>query len=174
MRGLVAARWLQTVLGALGLITLLAGITASFYLHNARFDLGPGNRFTLSDHALSVLREIREPVRITSFIRTEDARNPVLKDLLWQVSNENPQISYTLVDVNRNPALATQYGVDTYGATVVESGGKRADFTLPVESQNGSTRCRATGNVPWTRPTDSRAVPECVKRCRTSFTTSSL
>jgi ABC-type uncharacterized transport system involved in gliding motility auxiliary subunit len=74
-------------------------------------------------------------VRITAFIRTEDGRNPVLKDLLWQVANETPHVKYTVVDVNRNPALAAQYGVDTYGATVVESGEKRTQFSLPTEAQ---------------------------------------
>ena len=131
----VGVRWLQVIFGAAGLFLLLAGTTASLYLYNLRVDLSPGNRFTLSDHALTVLRSLEAPVRMTAFIRTEDARNPIIKDILWQASNESPQISYTVVDVNRNPALAAQYGVDTYGATVVESGGRRSDFSLPVESQ---------------------------------------
>jgi gliding motility-associatede transport system auxiliary component len=135
MTGRAFGHWLQIAAGALAVFVLLASLTATFYLHNARVDLSPGSRFTLSDHALAVLRDLQAPVRITAFIRTEDARNPVLKDLLWQVANESPHVTYSVVDVNRNPALATQYGVDTYGATVVESGGKRTDFTLPVESQ---------------------------------------
>jgi ABC-type uncharacterized transport system involved in gliding motility auxiliary subunit len=130
-----ALRWLQVVLGATGLALLLAGVTATAYLHNARIDLSSGDRFTLSDHALAVLRDLDRPVRVTGFIRTEDARNPILKDLLWQVANESQHVSYTIVDVNRNPSLAAQYGVSTYGAAVVESGDKRTDFTLPVESQ---------------------------------------
>jgi hypothetical protein len=135
MSGRGALRWLQVLLGAAGVFVLLAPITATLYLHNARIDLSPGNRFTLSDHALAVLRDVEQPVRITAFIRTEDPRNPVLKDLLWQVANESTQVKYSIVDVNRNPALAAQYGVDTYGATVVESGGKRTQFSLPTESQ---------------------------------------
>jgi ABC-type uncharacterized transport system involved in gliding motility auxiliary subunit len=135
MSGRGAVRWLQVVLGSAGVLVLLAGITATLYLHNARVDFSPGGRFTLSDHAHAVLRDLAQPVRVTAFIRTEDARNPVLKDLLWQAANESSQVSYTVVDVNRNPALAAHYGVDTYGATVVESGAKRTQFTLPVESQ---------------------------------------
>ena len=118
-----------------GITAFLALLTATLYLYNLRVDLSPGNRFTLSDHALAVLGELEHPVKITGFIRTQDARNPVLKDLLWQVANESPLVSYSVVDVNRNPSLAQQYGVDTYGAAVVESDGKRSDFTLPVESQ---------------------------------------
>jgi hypothetical protein len=130
-----ASGWLQVIVGSLGAFLLAVAVTATFYVHPVRMDLSPGDRFTLSDHGLSVLRGLQEPVRITSFIRTEDPRNPVLKDLLWQASNESPQITYTVVDVNRNPALASQYGVATYGATVVEAGEKKTQFTLPVESQ---------------------------------------
>ena len=135
VRGGAAVHWLRVILGALGLAALLAALTVSAYLHNVRVDLSPGDRFTLSDHALEILRDLERPVKMTAFIRTEDARNAILKDLLWQVANETPKITYTIVDVNRNPTLAAQYGVDTYGATVVESGEKRSDFNLPTESQ---------------------------------------
>jgi len=134
-RGGAAVHWARVVLGAMGLAALLAALTVTAYVHNVRVDLSPGDRFTLSDHARAVLRDLDRPVKMTAFIRTEDARNPILKDLLWQVANESPEITYTIVDVNRNPTLAAQYGVDTYGATVVESGEKRTDFNLPIESQ---------------------------------------
>lgn len=127
-------RWLQLLAGALGLVWLLMAVVAATYVHNVRWDLSTGDRFTLSDHAHQVLDRIDDPVEILAFIRTEDARNPFLKDLLWQVSRENPLIEYDIVDVNRNPAMAAQYGVSTYGSTVVESGGKRADFSQPSES----------------------------------------
>ncbi len=127
-------RWVQLAVGAVGLVWLLMAIVAATYVHNQRWDLSTGDRFTLSDHARQVLARIDRPVKIRAFIRTEDARNPFLKDLLWQVSRENPRIEYDIVDVNRNPAMAAQYGVSTYGSTVVESGGKRADFSQPSES----------------------------------------
>jgi len=126
-------RWLRLLLGCVGMALLLGAVTTLGYVHNVRWDLSPGNRFTLSDHAHGVLRDLDEPIRITGFIRTEDARNVVLKDLLWQASKESKFISYDIVDVNRNPTLASKLGVDAYGATVVESASRRADFSLPNE-----------------------------------------
>jgi ABC-type uncharacterized transport system involved in gliding motility auxiliary subunit len=126
--------WGQLAIATVGLASLLATVVAASYVYNVRWDLSPGNRFTLSDHARQVLGKVDRPVRIRAFIRTEDARNPYLKDLLWQVSKENAHIDYEVVDVNRNPALAASFGVTAYGATVVESGGKRADFSNPSES----------------------------------------
>jgi hypothetical protein len=44
-------------------------------------------------------------------------------------------LTYEIVDVNRNPAMAAQFGVNAYGAAVVESGARRSDFSNPSESQ---------------------------------------
>jgi ABC-type uncharacterized transport system involved in gliding motility auxiliary subunit len=125
---------MQLIVATIGLAGFLVTLVAAAYIHNVRFDLSPGNRFTLSDHAHQVLDKVSQPIKILSFIRTEDPRNPYIKDLLWQVSREQPLITYDVVDVNRNPALAAQYGVSTYGSTVVESGTKRSDFSNPTES----------------------------------------
>jgi ABC-2 type transport system permease protein len=127
-------KWVQLLAGTVGVLWMLMALVGVTYVHNLRWDLSTGSRFTLSDHAHLILAKVDRPVKIRSFIRTEDARNPFLKDLLWQVSRENPLIEYDIVDVNRNPAMAAQYGVSSYGSTVVESGGKRADFSQPGES----------------------------------------
>jgi len=131
----VGRKYALVMVGAAGLFALLFALTAMAYLYNLRVDLSPGNRFTLSDHALGVLRDVDEPLTITGFIRTEDPRNPILKDLLWQVAKQSGHITYTIVDVNRNPALAAEYGVDAYGSTVVASQSRRTDFSNPSETQ---------------------------------------
>jgi ABC-2 type transport system permease protein len=135
MRGSVTARVVQLLLGTLGLIALLALLVVAAYRYNVRLDLSPGNRFTLSDHALAVLRNLTQPTHVTGFIRTEDPRNVLLKDLLWQASRESPKLTYDIVDVNRNPAMAAEYQVSSYGSAVVESAGRRVDFTGPGEGQ---------------------------------------
>lgn len=127
-------KWIQLGTATVGITWLLIAAVAAVYGHNIRWDLSTGDRFTLSDHARQVLEKVDRPVKIRSFIRTEDARNPYLKDLLWQVSQENELIEYDIVDVNRNPAMAAQFGVSSYGSTVVEAGDKRADFSQPSES----------------------------------------
>lgn len=135
MRGSVSARLVQLLLGTLGLAALLSALVAAAYRYNIRFDLSPGSRFTLSDHALAVLRGLAQPVHVTGFIRTEDPRNVLLKDLLWQAARESAKLTYDIVDVNRNPAMAAEFDVSSYGSAVVESGGRRVDFTGPTEGQ---------------------------------------
>lgn len=128
-------RYFRIMVGAAGLAFLLGNAVALCYQYNFRVDLSPGNRFTLSDHARRVLETVDRPVAVKAFIRTEDARNPLIKDLLWQVSREQPLVSYEVIDINRHPALSAKYGINAYGATVVESGDKRADFSNPSEQQ---------------------------------------
>jgi hypothetical protein len=135
MRGSVTARLIQLILGTLGLAALLGATVVAAYRYNIRFDLSPGSRFTLSDHALAVLRGLTQPVHVTGFIRTEDPRNVLLKDLLWQAARESSKVTYDIVDVNRNPAMAAEFEVSSYGSAVVESGGRRVDFTGPTEGQ---------------------------------------
>jgi ABC-2 type transport system permease protein len=132
MRGSLG-KWIQLLLASFGAAMLLSLLTALAYVHPVRWDLSTDSRFTLSDHALGILREVEHPIKITGFIRTGDARNIVLKDLLWQASRENQLITYTVVDVNRNPTLASKLGVDAYGSSVVESAGRRSEFTWPTE-----------------------------------------
>ncbi len=98
-----------------------------------RLDLTPERRYTLSDHARRVLASVDRDVRLLAFLRSQDPRNPRIGDLLRQVRAIAPRVRVDVVDVNRNPALAREYDVDSYGAIVVESAGRRRVFSNPRE-----------------------------------------
>ena len=98
-----------------------------------RLDLTPERRYTLSDHALKILDGLPADVRILAFLRSQDPRNPAIQDLLRRVVVRSPRVGVDVVDVNRSPALAREYGVDSYGALVVESDGRRRVFSNPRE-----------------------------------------
>lgn len=127
-------RVLSLVVGTIGLIGCGALILVLTYRHNLRLDLTTQRNYTLSSHARKILSELRQDVRLTVFVRTEDPRTPDLKDLLWRITQATKRITYEFVDLNRSPALAKRYGVDRYGAIVVESGDKRRDVSNPNES----------------------------------------
>jgi ABC-type uncharacterized transport system involved in gliding motility auxiliary subunit len=127
------SQWLRVLLA----LPALIGI---FFLGQAildgrawRLDLTPEKRYTLSDHARKVLDDLDREVRILGFLRSQDPRNPAIRDLLRQVQVESPRVRVDVVDVNRSPALAREYGVDAYGALVVESEGRRRVFSNPRE-----------------------------------------
>jgi len=98
-----------------------------------RLDLTPEQRYSLSDHGKKILDDLPSDVRILAFLRSQDPRNPAILDLLRRVEGRSGRIHVDVVDVNRSPALAREYGVDSYGALVVESDGRRRVFSNPRE-----------------------------------------
>lgn len=127
-------RGLSLVVGTLGLIACGVLVLLLTYRHNVRVDLSPQRSYTLSSLAKKILADLPRDVRMTVFVRSEDPRTPQLKDLLWRITQETPRVTYEFVDLNRSPALARQYGIDRYGAIVVESGGRRRDVSNPNEA----------------------------------------
>ena len=125
---------LSLTVGTIGLIIGGGLVLFLTYRHNLRLDLTPQRDYTLSTHARKILGDLEQDVRLTVFVRSEDPRTPEIKDLLWRVVQATPHVTYEFVDLNRSPALARQYGVDRYGAIVVESGGRRRDISNPTES----------------------------------------
>ena len=98
-----------------------------------RLDLTPERRYSLSSHAANILDHLPADVRVLAFLRSQDPRNPAIEDILRRVSGRTPRVQVERVDVNRSPALAREYGVDSYGALVVESEGRRRVFSNPRE-----------------------------------------
>jgi gliding motility-associatede transport system auxiliary component len=122
------------------LLVSLAGLGGSLFMaqlilshHNWRLDLTPEKRFTLSDHSRQILKGLDRDVQIIAFLRSDDERNPEIEDLLNRVSNGSPHVQTAVVDVNRNPAVAREYGVGNYASVVVASEGRRKEFPNPRE-----------------------------------------
>lgn len=124
---------LRVVLAVPALLGVFALGEAILDHRSIRLDLTPERRYTLSDQAGKILDGLPADVRVVGFLRAQDPRNPAIHDLLDRVTARSPRVRVQLVDVNRSPALARQYGVDSYGALVVESEGRRRVFSNPRE-----------------------------------------
>jgi gliding motility-associatede transport system auxiliary component len=124
---------LRIVLAVPALLGIFALGQAILDRRVVRLDLTPERRYTLSDHAQRVLDTLPADVRILAFLRSQDPRNPAIDDLLRQVEGRSGRVRIERVDVNRSPALARQYAVDSYGALVVESEGRRRVVSNPRE-----------------------------------------
>jgi hypothetical protein len=120
--------WVIVIYTAVALAALFGVANLILTDHNVRWDLTPNKRYSLSDFDKRVLDGIKSPIKVMAFIRTEDASYLELVDLLFQVSAYTPLVSYQVIDVNKAPGLARQYGVSTYGEVIVESEGRRRDF----------------------------------------------
>ncbi len=126
-------QWALVLTATLGLVATLFMVQVILSHYTWRVDFTPEKRFTLSDHARNVLKGLDRDVHVIAFLRSDDPRNAEIEDLLTRARNESGHVQYSVVDVNRSPAVARQYGVDNYGSLVVESDGRRKDFSNPRE-----------------------------------------
>jgi ABC-type uncharacterized transport system involved in gliding motility auxiliary subunit len=127
-------QWVLTAVGTLGLAGSLVVAQVIVAHRGWRIDLTPEQRYVLSPHARQILEQLDSDVQVTALLRAEDPRNREIEDLLWRVNAVAPQVTYRLVDANRNPGVAREYGVRSYGSLVVEADGRRQVFTDPDEA----------------------------------------
>jgi len=107
---------------------ILIAAQAIISTHNTRWDLTPGRRFSLSEFDRRVLSGLNQSVKVMAFVRVEDPSYLDLADLLFQAAAFSPYLTYQVIDVNKAPGLAREYGVSTYGEVIVLSKGRRREF----------------------------------------------
>jgi ABC-type uncharacterized transport system involved in gliding motility auxiliary subunit len=128
-----AFRTRQTRLGtltAISIVVVLGILTAINYIgarQNKRWDLTAGGQYTLSDQTRNVLLKLDAPLRITAFDQVTSLDR--FKDRLREYEYVSKLVSVEYVDADRKPALARQYGVQTYGTVVFEYKGRTERVT---------------------------------------------
>lgn len=131
----------RTVWRALNLRTLKYGSHASLFTiivlavivllysiamrHNQRFDVTRGQRFTLADQSVKLLKELKQPIQVFGFFKLEDRERERFADLLKQYQEHTTMLSYETIDPDRQPARAQQYQVTAYNTVVVAGNNKQ-------------------------------------------------
>ncbi|MBI1978322.1 MAG: Gldg family protein [Candidatus Omnitrophica bacterium] len=106
------------------LIAVFAYLIARNYRH--RFDLSEGKVYSLAPQSLQVLEALQsEPIRVYAFFREDLPSKAFLEDLLKEYAYRHPRFHYEFYDPDRVPGKVKQFGIDTYGTTVIEVKGKR-------------------------------------------------
>jgi len=127
---------IKLILGTLGFLGLLVATQAILAGHNRRLDLTPQKKFTLAERTKQVLTDLKRDVQLMAFINSDRPENFFVQDLLERMAALSPHFRYTIVDINRNPALARKYQAIQYGTLVFESDGQRKG-TLLSSGENG-------------------------------------
>ncbi|MBI4431803.1 MAG: GldG family protein [Candidatus Omnitrophica bacterium] len=106
-------------------VPALAGIFVLLYVlllpFDRRFDLTGEEKFTLSGTTREVVQRMSEPVRIHVFYHV-DQRNQAdrLSELLESYQALNREVSFQLIELDREPLKAARWGVENYGEMVIE------------------------------------------------------
>ncbi len=118
----------QTRYGALAgtsIVLVAAIVVAVNYVlarQNLRWDLTAGGQYSLSDQTRQVLDTLAGPVRILVFAREPDF--PRYRDRLDEYAYQTSRVTVDYIDADRQPVLARQYEVQTYGTIVFEYEGR--------------------------------------------------
>ncbi|MBZ5514315.1 MAG: GldG family protein [Acidobacteriia bacterium] len=103
--------------------------------HNHRWDLTPNKKYSLSPQTTKIVKELNRDVTIYVFDRERGFRER--RDLLDNYEVLSPKVKVQYIDPDRQPALARQYGVRTYGTIIVAAGEKH--YEAQGDSEEGVT-----------------------------------
>jgi ABC-type uncharacterized transport system involved in gliding motility auxiliary subunit len=114
--GSLAAASVVLVLGILVAINYLAS------RHNKRWDLTAAKQFSISDQTKKVLQGLQKPVHIRVFGKSDDFTR--FRERLDEYQYVSKQVTVEYLDMERKPALANQFQVQTPGTVVMEYEGR--------------------------------------------------
>ncbi|MBI5787481.1 MAG: Gldg family protein [Candidatus Schekmanbacteria bacterium] len=107
-----------------GMIFIILGIVVLInYLasqHNQRFDFTEGGEHTLADQSIKLLKKIDSPLKVILFDKPTSQTWGKAENLLAAYRYHSGQIQTELVDPDKKPSLAKQYGIQRYGTIFFE------------------------------------------------------
>ena len=125
--GSLAAASVLVVVGILAAINYLAA------RHNRRWDLTAARQFSLSDQTKKVLADLKEPINIRVFARTEEFQR--YRDRLDEYTYQSKKVSVEYIDPEKRPGIAQQYGVTSLGTVVFDFKGRNEKVTSDGEQE---------------------------------------
>ncbi len=93
--------------------------------HDKRWDMTPNKKYSLSDQTRKILRDLSRDVTIYAFDRERNFGER--KDVLGMYASASNRLKVKYVDPDRQPALAKEYGVRSYGTVVVSAGDRHME-----------------------------------------------
>jgi ABC-type uncharacterized transport system involved in gliding motility auxiliary subunit len=123
-------------------IAILVGINLIVYRFPGRVDLTESRKFSLSEQSRKIVQGLAQDVRIVAFFQEAQQNKKKAQDLLDLYTRATPRIRYQFIDPDRQPALAQQYGIRSYGSLVLESGGRTQNANTADEEGISSALLR--------------------------------
>jgi gliding motility-associatede transport system auxiliary component len=136
-------RWLRGTNFVIYLIVVIGILVVANWFanqHDVHWDLTPNKQFTLSPQTLKIIRGLHEPVTLYVFDHSDAFKEH--KDLLELYSSASPRVSVHYVDPDRDPTLAKQFGVRSYGSIFVSAGDRHLEADSATEQAITNTLIR--------------------------------
>lgn len=101
---------------------VLVGANYVLARQNMRWDLTAARQYSLSDQTVRILESLESPIRVLVF--AQEFEFPRYRDRLAEYEYASSQVTLEFIDVDRNPGLARQYEVQSYGTVVFDYDGR--------------------------------------------------
>ena len=110
------------------------------HAHKKRFDLTKTGRFTLSSQTKKILKSLDKPVKAVAFYRRESGtmharQRQTMHDLLEGYASVSDNFTFTFIDPDRKPGLASKYGISEYRIVLLMAGGKQVKVANEKEEK---------------------------------------
>lgn len=129
MRAVTARGTRQSASAVTGTVVFTALLVALNVLA-ARFpltwDATEGKVYTLGERTLSILSRLDRPVELTAFVAAGDRSHGGLEDLLGRYAARNRNLTYRLIDPEKEPQEADRFGVTRQGLLAAQCGDEKA------------------------------------------------
>jgi ABC-type uncharacterized transport system involved in gliding motility auxiliary subunit len=104
-------------------VAVLANVALT--LNDAHVDLTREKIYTPSAQAMKVVDDLKQPVRLTYFYRSQDPEGRRVKEVLGVMGRRNPLFQVRVADPDKEPTLARTFGVRIYNAGVLEAADRK-------------------------------------------------
>ncbi len=135
-------RFVLLGLEVLFLLIIVVALDALWSRANLRYDLTPERKYSLAEVTSQAFRALSQPVQATVFYRRGEREKH--EELLRLISEQSPNFTYQLFDLDRTPGVAQRYGVTGYGAGVIETAKNRVTVPVTDEERILNATLRAT------------------------------
>ncbi|MFQ5856459.1 MAG: GldG family protein [Anaerolineae bacterium] len=125
----------NALVASLAFIGILGFVNYLGAQYHRRFDLTGTGQYSLSQQTKQILAVLEEPIQVTAFMAPDGPQAERVRNLLDEYKYVSDKIDYRFVDPDRQPALARQYGITSYGQLVFEQGDRRQE-TFGLDEQD--------------------------------------
>ncbi|MFY9270304.1 MAG: Gldg family protein, partial [Candidatus Manganitrophaceae bacterium] len=132
----------NSALMAVIFIAILSIVNFILARHEVRFDLSGTGAFSISPQTVNVLKNLKNDVKIIGFFQERSGAKRQAKDLFENYRYQSDKFQFEMVDPDKKPTIAKQYGITEYDTVLLESGGQRATLRTISEEEVTSALIR--------------------------------
>jgi ABC-type uncharacterized transport system involved in gliding motility auxiliary subunit len=129
----------------LAVVAILAAVNWFGARHHNRFDLTQNKAYSLSEQTIKIVKDLKEPVNVTLFVKSGDPYSTNLQSL-WKEYQfaSNDKIKLDVVDIDREPTRARQLNITSVGSTVLQRGERKTTISGNQEQDLTSALLKVT------------------------------